>query len=65
MDLQQNQAETRWGADIGITASVTPEFELRAGYAWVMVEEDGFQEDDQLGAWLNKAKAFAKTLPAK
>jgi TfoX/Sxy family transcriptional regulator of competence genes len=32
---------------------------------WVMVEEDGFQEDDQLKAWLNKAKAFAKTLPPK
>jgi TfoX/Sxy family transcriptional regulator of competence genes len=32
---------------------------------WVMVEEDGFQEDDQLKAWLDKAKAFAKTLPSK
>jgi hypothetical protein len=30
-----------------------------------MLEEDGFQEDDQLKAWLNKAKAFAMTLPPK
>jgi outer membrane receptor protein involved in Fe transport len=48
VDLQQNQAETRWGADIGITASVTPEFELRAGYAWVMVEEDDPEIDVNL-----------------
>lgn len=32
---------------------------------WVMVGIDGFKTDDQLKSWLNKAKAFAKTLPPK
>jgi TfoX/Sxy family transcriptional regulator of competence genes len=32
---------------------------------WVMVEEKGFQTDEDLEAWLMKAKAFAETLPSK
>lgn len=32
---------------------------------WIMVAQDGIKKDDQLKAWINKAKAFVKTLPAK
>ncbi len=32
---------------------------------WVMVAADGYKNDTDLKGWLDKAKAFAKTLPAK
>ena len=32
---------------------------------WVMVEEDGFNKEEELEAWLNQAKEFVDTLPAK
>ena len=32
---------------------------------WVMVEKEGFTNDDALKAWLAKAKEFAETLPSK
>jgi len=32
---------------------------------WVMMESDGFKTDDNLEIWLNEAKDFVKTLPAK
>jgi TfoX/Sxy family transcriptional regulator of competence genes len=32
---------------------------------WVMVEQDGFQQDDDLTSWLNQAKEFVSSLPPK
>ena len=32
---------------------------------WVMVAGEGFHSDQELEAWLNKAKDFAETLPSK
>jgi len=32
---------------------------------WVMVAEKGYKNDKDLTDWLEKAKRFAKTLPAK
>jgi hypothetical protein len=32
---------------------------------WVMVEEQGFTGEKELKKWLEKAKAFAKTLGSK
>ena len=32
---------------------------------WIMVAENGYKSDKDLRSWLEKAKAFAKTLPAK
>ncbi len=32
---------------------------------WVMVAEKGYRSDKDLRFWLEKAKKFAKTLPAK
>ena len=32
---------------------------------WVMVAEKGYRSDKDLKSWLEKAKKFAKTLPAK
>jgi len=32
---------------------------------WVMVEEEGFDTDQSLKDWLNKAKSFVNTLPPK
>lgn len=32
---------------------------------WVMVEGGGFKTEEKLKSWLDKAKSFVKTLPAK
>jgi hypothetical protein len=32
---------------------------------WVMVDEPGFAEEKELKEWLEKAKAFVKTLAQK
>jgi TfoX/Sxy family transcriptional regulator of competence genes len=32
---------------------------------WVMLADQGFKSEEQLRAWLNKAKHFVKTLPPK
>ncbi len=32
---------------------------------WVMVEQEGFQVDDDLTSWLNRAKEFVCSLPSK
>lgn len=32
---------------------------------WVMVEPEGFESGEDLAAWLEKARAFAQTLPPK
>jgi hypothetical protein len=32
---------------------------------WVMLANDGYKSEVDLKAWLNQAKAFAKSLPAK
>jgi len=32
---------------------------------WVMVEMEGFKSDNDLSAWLNRAKEFVKGLPSK
>jgi TfoX/Sxy family transcriptional regulator of competence genes len=32
---------------------------------WIMVEQDGFKTNEELEAWLNQAKEFVHTLPAK
>ncbi|NNG06729.1 MAG: TfoX/Sxy family protein [Desulfobacteraceae bacterium] len=32
---------------------------------WIMVKEDGFSKEEELEAWLNRAKEFVRTLPAK
>ena len=32
---------------------------------WVLVEPAGFEDDDQLSAWVQRATKFVKTLPAK
>lgn len=32
---------------------------------WVMVSEEGFKTEAELGVWLGKARDFVKTLPPK
>jgi len=32
---------------------------------WIMVAEEGYKKDRDLKQWLEKAKTFAQTLPAK
>jgi TfoX/Sxy family transcriptional regulator of competence genes len=32
---------------------------------WIMVAGEGFNSDDELKDWLNKAKEFVNTLPSK
>lgn len=37
----------------------------KAMKGWVMVAQEGFKTDDELEAWLNQARGFVETLPAK
>jgi len=37
----------------------------RSMKGWVMIEMEGFKSDNDLSAWLNKAKEFVKGLPSK
>jgi TfoX/Sxy family transcriptional regulator of competence genes len=37
----------------------------KAMKGWVMVEQGGFQVDDDLKSWLNQAKEFVSSLPSK
>jgi hypothetical protein len=32
---------------------------------WVMIEMEGFKNDNDLNDWLNRAKEFVKGLPSK
>jgi hypothetical protein len=32
---------------------------------WVLVAPEGVEEDEQLGNWIDRARAFVETLPAK
>jgi TfoX/Sxy family transcriptional regulator of competence genes len=32
---------------------------------WIMVKQEGFKNEEELDAWLNQAKEFVRTLPAK
>ena len=32
---------------------------------WIMLAEDGFKSDNELKDWLDQARKFVKTLPAK
>jgi TfoX/Sxy family transcriptional regulator of competence genes len=43
------------------------EFDItgRAMTGWVMVEPAGFEDDQDLEAWVGKAASFAASLPAK
>jgi TfoX/Sxy family transcriptional regulator of competence genes len=48
------------------SSSVKP-FDItgRGMKGWVMVAQEGFKTDDELEAWLNQARVFVETLPAK
>jgi TfoX/Sxy family transcriptional regulator of competence genes len=54
-------------AERALRLSVVKPFDItgRPMKGWVMVEEDGFKKEEELEAWLNQAKAFVRTLPAK
>ncbi|MEE4262632.1 MAG: TfoX/Sxy family protein [Desulfobacteraceae bacterium] len=56
--------ETSRGA---MTAEHVREFDItgKPMKGWVMVAEKGYQNDKDLKDWLEKAKKFANTLPAK
>ena len=32
---------------------------------WIMLEQSGFKEDQDLASWLNQAKEFLSSLPSK
>lgn len=32
---------------------------------WVLVEPDGFEEDDELKGWIERARKFVKSMPKK
>ena len=53
--------------EAALEQSFTREFDItgRAMKGWVMVEPEGFVEDDELKSWIEKAVKFVRTLPAK
>ena len=54
-------------AETALQSEFTRPFDItgRAMKGWVMVEQKGFATDDALEEWLNQAKEFVDTLPAK
>src|SRR5947207_15712234 len=60
----------RLGPDEGEEALLEPhvkEFDItgRAMKGWVLVAPAGFESDDQLGGWIQRAVTFVGSLPAK
>lgn len=54
-------------ADLALKQTHCRPFDItgRAMKGWVMVAPEGFVDDDVLRDWLEKARAFVETLPAK
>ena len=54
-------------ANKALTLPLVKPFDItgRPMKGWIMVEQDGFKNDEELEAWLNQAKEFVHTLPAK
>jgi len=60
----------RVGKDAADDASEQPHarpFEMsgRPMRAWVLVDPEGVKDDEQLGAWVARGAAFARSLPPK
>ncbi len=55
------------GYEVALVEPHTKEFDItgRSMKGWVMVEPEGFAEEDGLTKWLKQAIAFVKTLPSK
>jgi TfoX/Sxy family transcriptional regulator of competence genes len=55
------------GAKTALESPFVKPFDItgRPMQGWVMIESEGFNSDDALKDWLNKAKAFVKNLPSK
>ena len=53
--------------DMALSRPHTRPFDMtgRPMKGWVMLEMRGFEKDEELKEWLNKARNFAKALPAK
>lgn len=54
-------------ATVALTAAHVRPFDItgKPMKGWVMVGEQGYHTQEDLKAWLEKAKTFARTLPAK
>ena len=59
--LGEKEAEEAFGLSFVRPFDITG----RPMKGWVMMESEGFASDDQLMAWLGKARAFVETLPPK
>jgi TfoX/Sxy family transcriptional regulator of competence genes len=55
------------GADEALGSEFARPFDItgRPMRGWVMIESEGFKDDEALEEWLNEAKEFADTLPSK
>ena len=54
-------------SDLALLEPHVKEFDItgRAMKGWVLVGPEGVEGDEQLGAWIERATKFVKTLPAK
>jgi TfoX/Sxy family transcriptional regulator of competence genes len=55
------------GSKEALRSSFTRPFDItgKPMKGWVMVEQQGIEKDEELAEWLEKARRFANTLPAK
>lgn len=68
--VSREELMVRVGKDHGDAALEQPHtrpFDMtgRPMKAWVLVEEAGFESDEQLAAWVARGVAFARSLPPK
>ena len=50
---------------VGRTGARPFDFSGRPMAGWVMVRPEGFEDDDSLGAWVERSCEFVRTLPPK
>lgn len=55
------------GSEEALRSPLVKSFDItgRPMKGWVMVKREGFRSDEELRAWLDEARDFAKTLPSK
>jgi len=55
------------GAEEALRSPFTRPFDItgKPMKGWVMVEKEGIETGEELGAWLDKARSFVNTLPVK
>ncbi len=64
-DLVARVGPVAYPGAVGETGARAFDFSGRPMAGWVMVGPEGFEEDDQLGAWIERSLGYARSLPPK